>query len=113
MPHNKDNEWLRTVATGVHLLKAVGVDEIGFSKLEVLKVITACEYSGKAILGGDIWRQDTDGKIISDGSNWYINRFKSESAGEYVRRSCAISRAYVEQLPDADEGRYLYTVTLQ
>jgi hypothetical protein len=96
------NTFLRTKGydlrelNGYDLTKADVVNR-GLTKQEAMDVIEYIQQVGVGISGGDVYYLDGEGKIGLTYDNWYYNCIKGESDAEYLERSIAFAKKYINE----------------
>lgn len=81
-------------------LHSSGVNSYVLSKstsLELIELLTAFEI---AVVGGDVYTGE-DNEFVATYDSWYIQSASSENVDEYVARSLAESKAYIEGYVDS------------
>jgi len=75
-------------------LENIGVRNWALTKEQALIALDQFEAEGIAVLGGDVYETQEEG-LQSNYDNWYCNRKENESKSEFVSRSVAKARDYI------------------
>ena len=75
-------------------LKGIGVNNWALDKDIALNVLEKLGEIGIAIAGGDVYMKTTDGFDLSY-DNWYCNRDSKESYSDFMKRSIAEAKSYI------------------
>lgn len=74
-----------------------GSDEVALETSDAIKALDLLAGSQVAILGGDVL-SDSSGKLSYVYENWYCERLLGESPLDFVQRSQAVAREFIENL---------------
>lgn len=76
-------------------LSEIGIRNWALIKAQALNALKQFASAEIAVLGGDVYDAST-GKIRSSYANWYCDRLAEEKWEDFVKRSIAHARSYIE-----------------
>jgi hypothetical protein len=96
--------------TGVSL-ESIGVKNWAFSKEDAVRVLDKFYEMQIPILGGDVCEK-INGVIQYNYDNWYINRQSNESQLDFVNRSIANAKYYINNYSSDNIENIFFTFVL-
>ncbi len=90
-----------------HPLSGIGVSNWALQRSEALKALTRFTELQVPILGGDVCEL-IDGIIQYNYDNWYCDQIQVESKPEFVLRSIAKAKQYIENYQGKDEDKLFF-----
>lgn len=89
-------------------LEHLGLKEVAWPRHVVLDVLQAVQTAGAAILGGDVYAEES-GVLRSTFEGWHSDRSRGEPLPRFAQRSWKDAREYISRYPTAPH-RDLYFV---
>jgi len=90
-----------------HCLASFGVNSVGWSKSNALRVISHLAETDWAVLGGDVWHKSGDSLELSY-DNWCSEPLQEEKKCEFIARSHSEAREYIENYQESGNEDVLY-----
>lgn len=87
-----------------------GANETAWDKQRAKMVTEICASAGLAILGGDVWRQERDGRWRPTGDNWFSEKGPGEEISAFVRRSRVAADDYLDRYPLPGDGSVRFVI---
>jgi hypothetical protein len=91
-------------------LESEGVNEVCWEKSDALRVVSVASQAGLPILGGDVWRHESDGRWRPTGDNWFSEPHQAEHARAFAERALSEATAFLERYPDPGNGTRRYVI---
>jgi hypothetical protein len=82
-------------------LNHLGLRDIALEKSQALAAIDLLQDASRSILGGDVYLKRGD-RIEVGYANWHSDPKPGEGHENFVLRSCAETRKYIEGFPPCD-----------
>jgi hypothetical protein len=86
----------------------------GLVKQEAIEAIEYFQQEKIAILGGDVYCIDKNGKIELTYDNWYCDKMQGENYTEYCERSAKTAKDYIDKYKNNlfKTGIYIFNLVL-
>jgi hypothetical protein len=78
-------------------LSSLGINEIAWSPSDAIEVLRLLDETDVAVLGGDVYRREGV-EFEPTCENWYVDRGRCESIGEFAKRSREVARSFIGKL---------------
>jgi hypothetical protein len=105
----KSAEFNQFLARAGVPLAALGIREVGLSRVNALKAIELLRRSGLPALGGDVYLRRAN-RIVPANANWYAEPKPSEDHLSYQRRSWRKAETYIEAFPEPAGAEPLFSI---
>ena len=83
-------------------LKFMGISNWALCKSDALKALTILETINIGVLGGDVYLKNKQ-LLDANYDSWHCDRLNSEVDLQYVERSIAKAKKYIESYPNVEK----------
>ena len=88
------------------------IDAYAFPKQQALIIISKLKEKYVPILGGDVYCLNN--RLITDSyDSWYCNLEAGETQQHFVERSCLVAKKYIENYPENDIVKKLFSIVTE
>ncbi|MBF1466831.1 MAG: hypothetical protein HXN67_06595 [Prevotella pallens] len=93
-------------------LMELRIDAYAFPKQQALIIISKLKEKYVPILGGDVYCLNN--RLITDSyDSWYCNLEAGETQQHFVERSCLVAKKYIENYPENDIVKKLFSIVTE
>ena len=93
-------------------LMELGIDAYAFPKQQALIIISKLKEKYVPILGGDVYCLNN--RLITDSyDSWSCNLEAGETQQHFVERSCLVAKKYIENYPENDIVKKLFSIVTE